>query len=134
MADVVALHDRQHHGEIGPFHVRQMDGQQVLHAALENLRNRKAPVGHGLSAGQFHRRFQQQGQIPCAADGFREPRRVFLILKDMAGVDADLPFRVVVRHPLPHGVGRSRRQQWNVFEPWRVLGRKAFEASFSQRI
>ena len=134
MAYVVALHDRQRHGEIGSFHVRQMDGQQVLHTALKNLRNRKAPIGHGLSASQFHCCFQQQWQIPRAAYGFREPRRVFLILKDMAGVDADLPFRVVVRHPLPHGVGRSRRQQRNVFEPWRVLGRKAFEAPFSQRI
>ena len=91
MADVVALHDRQRHGEIGPFHVRQMDGQQVLHAALKNLRNSKAPIGYGLSASQFHRRFQQQWQIPRAAYGFREPRRVFLILKDMAGVDANLP-------------------------------------------
>ena len=33
MANVVAVHNRQRHGEVGPLHIRQMDGQKILYTA-----------------------------------------------------------------------------------------------------
>lgn len=131
MANVVAVHNRQRHGEVGPLHIRQMDGQKILYTALEHLRNREVPVAQRLSASQLHRRFQQQGQVPCRADGFGQPRHVLLIIKDVARVDTDFPFWVVVRHFLPQQERWPLWQQLNAFEPRRVVGRKSFEAPFS---